>query len=332
MIRSKIFGFWSVIAVLLLWQTVATAAYEKTLKKRFDAREGGTLLLKTDRGSVNIGTHDRDEVYVEIRQKVRRLSRRDAKALLQDIEYTFESDGRDVTIQVDLPKEDSWFGSSRWNNLQLHFDVLVPRTYDVVVKTAGGSIEVADLRGDVNVRTSGGHLRFGNIDGSIEGRTSGGSIEVEACRGRVTLRTSGGSIKLGRIDGEVNARTSGGSVEIERAEGRVDVKTSGGNIVVRDAPGAVQAITSGGSIRAYINAPVTEECALTTSGGNITVYISPDARFHLIAKTSGGTIVSDLPITVQGKLSKRSVEGDFNGGGPTLTLKTSGGSIYLREK
>jgi hypothetical protein len=38
-----------------------------------------------------------------------------------------------------------------------------------------------------------------------------------------------------------------------------------------------------------------------------------------------------MPVTVQGSISKNRLRGKLNGGGPSVVLKTSGGSIEIRE-
>jgi hypothetical protein len=49
------------------------------------------------------------------------------------------------------------------------------------------------------------------------------------------------------------------------------------------------------------------------------------------AKTSGGRVHTDFKVALSGEISKRSMKGEMNGGGPELYLRTSGGSIYLRK-
>ena len=83
-------------------------------------------------------------------------------------------------------------GREHWqkklNRLEIHFQVTVPKNYNVDVDTQGGSIKVGDLDGTVRTRTSGGSLRFGNITGTVWGRTSGGSIKLVSCSGPVGLK------------------------------------------------------------------------------------------------------------------------------------------------
>ena len=103
------------------------------------------------------------------------------------------------------------------------------------------------------------------------------------------MRTSGGNITIGAVDGNVDADTSGGNITIDRAGGEVRAETSGGNIEVDEVGGKIEASTSGGNVRATI----TEQPGLIT---------------------------------------KSSIRGTINGGGPELRLRASGGSIRIREQ
>jgi len=54
-------------------------------------------------------------------------------------------------------------------------------------------------------------------------------------------------------------------------------------------------------------------------------------KLNLDAKTSGGRVHTDFPVTVRGEISRRMLKAELNGGGPELYLRTSGGSIHIRE-
>ena len=143
------------------------------------------------------------------------------------------------------------------------------------------------------------------------------------------VETAGGSIKIEDLTGKVDAHTSGGSIKLGRIDGLVDVNTSGGSIKVEEVTGTVRAHTSGGSIKASISKQPTGDSKLTTSGGSITVYLADDIAVDLTARTSGGRVRSDF--NVNGETTKRSIQGAINGGGPKLVLKTSGGSVKVKQ-
>ena len=228
-------------------------------EQSFTVTKGGTLYLDSDAGSLDIESHDRDTVEVFVEKYGR-----DA----DDFSVTFEQRGDDVRIDGD--RDGGWY-----SRLNVRFRIKVPEEYNVDVKTGGGSIDLGNLNGQVNARTSGGSISLGNIQGDVKVKTSGGSIDVE------------------------------------------------------EVAGNIKAHTSGGSVRATLTKQPTADCQLSTSGGSVTAYVKPDIKVDLLAKTSGGRVRSDLPVA--GSVGKRSIEGEINGGGPALVLKTSGGSVRVKE-
>jgi len=145
----------------------------------------------------------------------------------------------------------------------------------------------------------------------------------------VDLDTSGGSIEIENLIGEVDAHTSGGSISLEDMQGDVDIKTSGGSLNLDNIIGEINAKTSGGSITLKLPKNPTQDSKVKTSGGSITAYLAKGVAVDLSAKTSGGRVSSEF--TVDGTIKKRSIVGTINGGGPKLVLKTSGGSVRVKE-
>jgi hypothetical protein len=145
----------------------------------------------------------------------------------------------------------------------------------------------------------------------------------------VKLNTSGGALSIEDLIGELNASTSGGSINVGNIVGDIKLRTSGGSIKTENITGNIDAHTSGGSINVTIDKQLTKDAKLTTSGGSITAYLISDIQLDIYASTSGGRVKSDFE--VDGKVKKMSVKGSINGGGPKLTLKTSGGGIKIKE-
>ena len=300
------------IAFLSLIATASAFAQGESLKRSFDVSYGGILTIKADIGAIKVRTSNSETVEVDIEVDAR--DRDDIERLREEFDIRFDQDGDDVTVLMENKRKSRW--GNWWGNgrqLRVTFFVTVPSRYNLDLHTSGGSISVEDLEGEVLARTSGGGLDFGNIKGRVEGKTSGGSISS------------------GEVDGEVSGHTSGGSIHIDRARGDVDAKTSGGSIRVDEVFGSIRAGTSGGSVTARISKQPQSDCRLTTSGGNVTVYMARDIGVNVDASTSGGRVSTDFPVTIRGEISKRSLRAKINDGGPELYLRTSGGSIALKE-
>lgn len=308
----------SLLASALLLALGTAPAGAETVRESFTVGEGGTLIVDTDLGSVEVRTQgsDRVEVVVSI-----------TGSNVDDFDVVTAQDGDDVRIRGEYERSGSLFGG---RNPRVHFEITVPERYNVDLGTAGGSITVDDLGGQARAKTSGGSLTFGAIRGPVWGRTSGGSITLASSSGEADVRTSGGSIRIGEVEGETVAHTSGGSIEIDRARGRVDAETSGGSIRVHEVLGPIRASTSGGGVTAYISEQPRADCRLTTSGGGITVYLADDVAVDLDASGSQKPRCDfELDDAVK---TRTSLKGKINGGGPELFLRTSGGGVRVARR
>ena len=230
---------------------------------------------------------------------------------------------------------------------------------EVRAETGGGAIDVGTVGGDVNLQTGGGNVKINAAKGNIKAETGGGSlvvlsglqgavletgggsIKLEKCMGRVKATTGGGSIDLGEVGGPVDIESGAGSIRLASANGRVEAQTGGGSIQL-DRATSVRAETGAGGIivKLVSSSDVRTNSTLETSAGDITVYLAKDIPITVraaIDMASGHTIRSefgDIHVSNQGNSPwPRSVsaEGNLNGGGPVLKVRTSSGNIsFLR--
>lgn len=302
------------------------------IEKTYNIKNGGSLNVLSEFGAIEIQTAEQEKVEVIITKESKSKSVEVVEKMLADFELAFEHEGSDVHIRGAFKhNRKRWW--KQFNLAKIHFLITVPRQYNIDLNTASSDIAVANLTGDVRVRTSGGNLCFENITGTVWGHTSGDSVEAVNVTGDVQVRTSGGSIRLGAIQGFISGRTSGGNIKVVDCSGGADVRTSGGRIWLTGIGRNVTARTSGGSIEANMATQPQSECSLHTSGGAITLMLIPDIAVDLEAKTSGGHVSTDFAVesTIQGKVPKNRLEGSINGGGPLLKLRTSGGNIHLQK-
>jgi len=226
-------------------------------------------------------------------------------------------------------------------------------------ETGGGSIEVGSAGSDVNLHTGGGSIKVQSAKGKINAESGGGSVAVMFGAQGATLETGGGSIRLEKSDGGVRVSTGGGNIELGDISGPVEMETGGGSIRLSSARGPVRAESGGGSIelngvpsaRAETGAGTItakfvaagadhSDSHLETSAGDIIVYLAPDVRLSIRASievANGHAIHSDFPdirVTAEGGdygPKTYTAEGNLNGGGPVLKVRTTTGDISFRR-
>jgi DUF4097 and DUF4098 domain-containing protein YvlB len=341
-------------------------AAEDLVAKSFPVSPGGRLILNADRGNVQVRVSDASSVDVQVRRTLDKVSAARAREIFEKHEVAFSQGKGEVRVTGTSPSKVGFSVNTDESRLQVSYVVTVPKKFNLDLRTAGGSISVEALEGQVASRTSAGNLNLGSINGVVTAETGGGSIEIVSGRG-ITAKTSAGNIRvreavgdaalethggsivvdqaggavkasssagnigIGVVAGNVSASTAGGSIEIKKAGGTVTAKTSAGNITLGDAAQFITAQTHGGSISAHVTGPLTQASELRTSAGNITLWLPEKAALDLDAKTSAGSVSSAFDLQPDKKTMKDSLRGKLNGGGPTLVLHTAGGSIELKK-
>jgi hypothetical protein len=328
---------------ILLALFVGTALLEASVladfktERRLALESGGTFTLDSDVGDVTLVGDSPAGVVVRV------SSERDDFDDLYDLRFE-EAAGR---ASVVVKRRGSWmsgFWSGEWFNDNTHLDIHVPARTTVDLKTSGGSIEASRMSGRLGMRTSGGSLRIEDIEGPVDGRTSGGSIRMRRLRGDVAVSTSGGSIDIVDVRGGLRVTTSGGGIDIDGVSGELYASTSGGSVRIREAGDRVEARTSGGPVTVRFAAGNSRGGVLSSSGGGLRAELDPGVALTIDATTSGGSVESELPLMTRGAVRSdgsdwpspplrkptTSLQGDLNGGGALLRLRTSGGGVRIQ--
>lgn len=228
----------------------------------------------------------------------------------------------------------------------------------VAAETGGDSIEVGTVGGDVSIQTGGGRIMIRSAKGKINASTGGGdmvilsglqgaileagggNIQVKQCTGKLRVSTGGGNIDLGDIIGPVEMETGGGSIRLASAKGPVRAETGAGRIELNGVPSATAETGAGGIVAKFIGSGGERtDSTLETSAGDITVYIAPNVAITVradIEAANGHSIrsdFSDIHVNAEksdwGEPRAVTAEGNLNGGGPTLKLRTTTGDIRI---
>ena len=315
---------------LLLFALAFTAsAAEENLSRQIDVTPGGKLVVDVDFGAIQVGAGADGKIDLEAHRMVEFGNETKEKEYLAAAPITVTKEGNVVTVRS--RRKESWinwnFGHSR---MDASYILHVPKKFDLDLRTSGGEIAAVDISGDLKAHTSGGKLQFANLEGALTASTSGGSIEVEDCRCPTEIKTSGGHISVVNGIGVLHAKTSGGQIEVRNLSGDADLETSGGSLVLEKIRGRLVGRTSGGSIHTSIPGEVAGDVQLKTSAGSIELAVPENAGLDIDARTSVGRVISELPLTTIESEHKH-LRGMLNGGGKSIVLETSAGSITLKR-
>jgi hypothetical protein len=202
--------------------------------------------------------------------------------------------GDEVELIAHIP---AGFHISLGTTRRLHIEVRMPKDADLQVRTGDGSIKANGVSGNIDLHSGDGSLTVGSLKGSVRLHTGDGSIEGNNLDGKCDATSGDGRIRLsGRFD-VLSAKSGDGSVGVEALRG----------------------------------SKLDSSWSISSGDGSIDVAVPADLPANIEASSGDGHISSDIPITVEGVMSKSRIHGKMNGGGSTLTIHTGDGSIHLKQ-
>ena len=146
--------------------------------------------------------------------------------------------------------------------------------------------------------------------------TSDGHIRVEGVKAESRLESGDGSVEALRFDGNLWAHTGDGHIKADGRFDRLDLTTGDGHIELDVEPGS----------------KLASSWEIHTHDGSVRAGIPADISADMDVDTGDGHIDSDIPITIQGSLSRNHLRGTMNGGGPLFRIHTGDGSIHLSRR
>jgi len=225
------------------------------------------------------------------------------------LQINSHQDGNRVEISV-LQERGIHIGNTERH---LMTEVHMPRDADLQIETRDGRVDLASVNGDIVIHSTDGAVTASQLTGKIELQSVDGSINADALKGDARVHSTDGAIELTHFDGQCDVSSTDGAV---RAEGRFD------SLKLVSIDGSVVAKIADGS-------KMTSAWQIRTVDGSVNVSLPRDFQANLDASTQDGRIRLDVPVAVQGEISKSRVRGTLNGGGPELTLKSTDGAIRI---
>jgi hypothetical protein len=187
---------------------------------------------------------------------------------------------------------------------------------------------------DEDDQCSASGLRAANRRGNWWRDRASLKITVEVPRGtRLTAGSGNGDVQVAVAARELSASSGNGDVRVTRADGPVRASSGNGDVFVETSNGPVSASSGNGDVHVSMDR-VDDEGDMELSSGNGDIIVTVPDRFRatLEASTGNGSIRTDLPITIQGSISKQRMRGAINGGGRRLRMSSGNGEIELRRR
>jgi hypothetical protein len=182
----------------------------------------------------------------------------------------------------------------------------------IVVTQADSAEEAASLATQIQVLTDGGRVRV-HGPANQEGRGWSVSFEVSVpAQSSLDLHAVNGGISVSGVSGRIDVETTNGGVKLARVGGRVHGTTTNGGVTVE-----LSGTTWDG-----------DGLDVETHNGGVNLLIPDNYSAHLEAGTTNGGLSVNIPVTIQGEVS-RTISTDLGSGGPTIRVKTVNGGVKI---
>ncbi len=260
----------------------------------------------------------------------------EARTLAEATVPRIDLSGRVATLSIDYPE-----GGRQTATLVVH----VPSRLRARIRGARRDSRVSGVAA-VELEATRGDLTVEHVEGAIDGDHVGGALRVNEA-GSVSLTARSCDIELAGIAGDTRLDLTGGTARVTRLGGHLEITGRSVEIEADEVGGTARFDLRGGEVtlvgvghevrfdgRATDltlalagPAPVTA----ITSDGTIRFTAPPTGGFTLDATATGGSLrVSglDVPIAREGETQRAA--GDVAGGGPTVALRATGGTIDVR--
>jgi DUF4097 and DUF4098 domain-containing protein YvlB len=330
-------------------------SYEDQQQQDFPA--GASLRIVSDRGAVNVGVSNDNQIHVVAHKRINADSQEQADKLNPSTKPQLSISGLSVTLNTNAQGGGA-------NNVTTDMDVLVPRKAPVVISSHRGDVSVLGRDGDVEVSSQRGEVSTSDINGKVTlnmvrdaARVSGvngdvavqgraGDISLEDVKGAARLSGEFDTIKLSKISGPVSFNSARTDLQFSKLAGDIDMDSGdmrGSNLTgplrlltrskdirLTGVDGDVRLENENGSVEVRMNK--LGNMQVSNRNSDIEIYLPDKANFQVDARSRGGEINSDFEgLKVDNGDEQGIASGTVGTGGPKLVITNEHGGIELRK-
>jgi hypothetical protein len=201
----------------------------------------------------------------------------------------------------------------------------------VGVRRGGGGYDEDDVRVDVHEGRDGVTIcalwgqeswcddRGSHIESHGDGRRHRGYIDFQVRlprRLKLSAKSVSGDVEVTGTGDEVRAGSVSGDVKLERLRTPSVTASS----VSGDVDVGIEALTGPGTLK------------FTSVSGNVSLELPRSFDADITLKTVSGELDSEFPLTLQGSMGRRNLNGRIGRGGRDLVLTTVSGDVRLRAR
>lgn len=256
-----------VLGVLALALAAASPAAADEWAKTYNVTGRPDLRVETTDANIRVTTWDQNSIEAKVLSSRYKIG----EGGLQIEEH---QTGNSVQLDVRFPHHGF---NIEWGPHKVEIIIQMPREGSVNLHTGDGRIEIAGLKGEMDLRSGDGSESLDSVDGKLHAWTGDGHIQASGRFDEVDLKTGDGHIDMraahgSALNGGWRLETGDGSVKLDvpaDLAADVDLHTGDGHIDL-DMP-----VTTSGNIRQ------NEVRGKINGGGSLLSIKTGDGSIHL---------------------------------------------------
>lgn len=311
------------VVVFVCAQSSPAAAVEGSFERTLQVTGSVRLEVTTGSGSIQIRPGSGNQIHVTGHIKSTDwFGNADERIKRIEANPPIQQSGNDIRIG----HIEDW---DLMHNISISYELTIPADTELRSHTGSGNQTIEGVHGATEISSGSGGLRISDIGSRLRAETGSGDITIDRVQGAVRTRAGSGSIHATSIAGGFDAETGSGRISLEQtAPGSVRVDTGSGGMELRGVKGSLDARAGSGGIE--VEGEPSGPWSVHTGSGTVRLQLASSVSFDLDARTSSGSLSVDQPVTVQGSLGKKHIQGKVRGGGVPVDVETGSGNIEIR--
>ena len=213
------------LATAALAMTASAETLRETFDKTFEVKSGQSFSLENTNGHIAVRSWDQPRVRIVAEKRVESRDSDAARKAFNELRVEPSVSSSGVRILTHYPRRGSdglfdWLAGTNVN-MQVNYEVTVPRAMNVDLDNTNGSIDVSDVRGSMHISNTNGHIELLRCAGDVDAETTNGHVKAEMSdvnsKG-VRLESTNGRITLAlpkQIAARVDASTTNGRINTD---------------------------------------------------------------------------------------------------------------------
>jgi len=157
--------------------------YKKEIHKEYSIDSDGTVKLNNRYGDINIRTHNKNQVIIDVTISTDAPNESRAEELFDRINIDFSNSSDYVSAKTEIGDHGSRWWKSMWkgnNNIEfdIHYEVYVPSGVKLDIENRYGDVYLPDMDNDLSLELKYGDAQIGNLSGDLEFDISYGNASI----------------------------------------------------------------------------------------------------------------------------------------------------------